>query len=149
MHPQPMNTSETPTIAQVEELLAENRYEVTEVGEGLLRVKDMETGVGFQVVLEGNVLYMSVTLVTVPQATITPDLMRSMLAAETAPATSAFKLVAHDGGKFAVTLNNFCTLQNMGPEDRDDILSLAGYLMADLLEARELLEPAVSGTARR
>jgi hypothetical protein len=30
----------------------------------------------------------------------------------------------------------------MGPEDRDDILSLAGYLIADVIEARELLQPA-------
>jgi hypothetical protein len=28
----------------------------------------------------------------------------------------------------------------MGAEDKDDVLSLANYLMADLLEARDLLE---------
>jgi hypothetical protein len=27
----------------------------------------------------------------------------------------------------------------MGEEDKDDVLSLASYLMADLLEARDLL----------
>jgi hypothetical protein len=144
-----MNTSETPTIEQVEELLAENGYEVSEAGAGLLRVKDMETGVSFQVAMEGNVLYMSVTLTTVPQQNITSELMREMLDSEAAPATSAFKLVAADGGKIAITLNNFCTLQNMGPEDKDDVLSLASYLMADLLQARDLLEPAGTGTARR
>jgi hypothetical protein len=32
----------------------------------------------------------------------------------------------------------------MGPEDEDDILSLAGYLMADVVEARDLLQPAAA-----
>jgi hypothetical protein len=43
-----------------------------------------------------------------------------------------------------VTLNNFCTIQNMGPEDEDDVLSLAGYLMADVVAARDLLQPSAA-----
>jgi hypothetical protein len=35
----------------------------------------------------------------------------------------------------------------MGPEDADDIISLAGYLMADLMEARELLGPTIEAQA--
>jgi hypothetical protein len=132
-----MTTSEPPTISQVEELLAEGGYEVAEAGEGLLRVRNSEMGVSFQVALEGNVLYMSVNLLSVQREQITPELMRQMLSSDTAPATSAFKLVESDG-RVAVTLNNFCMLQKMGPEDRDEVLSLASYLMADLLEAREL-----------
>jgi hypothetical protein len=135
-----MTTNGSPSIAQIEELLAEKGYEVAETEGGVLRVRDLETGVAFRAALEGNVLYMTVTLTAVAERAITPELMRKMLAADNGISTSSFKLI-DAGGKIAVTLNNFCTLQNMGPEDRDDVLSLAAYLMADLLEARELLEP--------
>jgi hypothetical protein len=142
-----MKTSETPAITQVEELLAEKGYEVAEMDNGLLRARDPETGVSFQAALEGNVLYMSVTLTTVPANAVTPELMRKMLAADNGISTSAFKLIEKDG-KIAITLNNFCTLQNMGAEDQDDVLSLAGYLMADLLDARQLLEERLTRAAR-
>jgi hypothetical protein len=140
-----MTRSEIPTIPQVEELLAQNGYEVVEVSGDVLRVRDLETGVTFQAALEGNVLYMSVTLTTVPAKAVTADLMRKMLSADNGISTSAFQLYPAADGKLAVTLNNFCTLQNMGPEDHEDILSLAGYLMADLVAARELLEPVLQG----
>jgi hypothetical protein len=39
----------------------------------------------------------------------------------------------------AVTLNNFCKLQEMGPDDEDDILSCVSFLLADVLHAKELL----------
>jgi hypothetical protein len=142
-----MITSEPPALAQIEELLAEKGYEVAELENGLLKVRDPETGVSFRAALEGNVLDMSVTLTSVPAGAITPELMRKMLAADNGISTSSFKLV-ETAGKVAITLNNFCTLQNMGAEDRDDVLSLASYLMADMLEARELLEP-VAPTAER
>jgi hypothetical protein len=38
-----------------------------------------------------------------------------------------------------VTLNNFCKLQDMGPEDADDILSCAHFLLVDVMSARRLL----------
>ncbi len=132
------------SIAQVAELLAHNGYEVSETGPGVLRVRDLESGVTFRAVLEGNVLFMSVTLMTVPASDITPDLMRKMLSGNNGISTSAFQLYDAADGKTAVTLNNFCTLQNMGPEDEDDILSLASYLMADVVEARDLLQPAAA-----
>jgi hypothetical protein len=69
-----------------------------------------------------------------------------MLSAHNGISTSAFQLYDTAEGKVAVTLNNFCTLQNMGEEDQDDILSLAGYLMADVVEARDLLQPAAAAT---
>ncbi|MDX2154013.1 MAG: hypothetical protein SFV54_24955 [Bryobacteraceae bacterium] len=140
-----MTPTETPTIAQIEELLAQNGYEITELDGDVLRVKDVETGVSFQAVLQGGVLYMTVSLTTVPKAAITPEVMRLMLAHDNGISTSAFQLYDTADGKTAVTLNNFCTLQNMGAEDQDDVLSLAGYLMADLIEARDLLEAKLKG----
>lgn len=140
-------SSETSTISQIHQLLAENGYEVSEIGNDVLRVRDLDTGIAFQAALHGSVLYMSVTLTTVPAGAITPDVMRTMLSGDNGISTSAFQLYDTADGKVAVTLNNFCTLQNMGPEDRDDILSLAGYLMADLIEARNLLEGSLAGTS--
>ncbi len=137
-----MSPSETIPISQVAELLAHNGYDVSEVAPGVLRVRDLDSGVGFQAALEGNVLFMTVQLTIVPAAALTPGLMRKMLSGTNGISTSSFRIYDAAEGKIAVALANFCTLQDMGAEDRDDILSLAGYLMADVVEARELLEPA-------
>ena len=126
-------------ITPIEELLAENGYEVTALGGEVLRVRDPETGIALQAALEGNVLYMSVTLQTVPESSLTPELLRRMLAGDNGISTSSFRLYSAGDSKCTVTLSNFCTLQNLGPEDKDDILSLANYLLADLLEARGLI----------
>jgi hypothetical protein len=132
------------SISQIAELLAHKGYEVAETGEGVLRVRDLETGISIQTVLEGNVLYMTVNLTTVPAAEITAETMRKMLSAHNGISTSAFQLYDVGEGKTAITLNNFCTIQNMGEEDQDDVLSSAGYLRADVLAARDLLEGAAA-----
>lgn len=139
-----MIRSETISISQIAELLAQNGYEVVDGGSGVLDVRDLETGVRFKAALEGNVLFMTVTLTTVPESEITAQVCRKMLAADNGISTSSFQLYPAADGKIAITLNNFCTLQNMGAEDQDDILSLAGYLMADIVEARTLLQPAAA-----
>lgn len=142
-----MTETVAPALSQVRQLLAENGYEVSELGDDVLRVRDIETGVAFQAALNGSILFMSVTLTTLPDESIPTHMLRSMLAGDNGIATSAFRLYPAAENKTAVTLSNFCTLQNMGEEDADDILSLAGYLMADLLEARQLFEGAESGVA--
>lgn len=135
-----------PSLSQVEQLLAESGYEVSETDSGVLRVRDLETGIGFQAALEGNVLFMSVRLTTLDKEA-DPELLQRMLAADNGINTSSFKLHAAADGRPAVTLSNFCKLQNMGPEDCDDILSLAGYLLADSLAAREIVEPSTGAAA--
>ena len=67
---------------------------------------------------------------SVPTSSITVDLLKKLLSGKNGISTSSFRIY-EDGAKTLITLNNFCTLQDMGPEDHDDILSLAGYLMAD------------------
>ncbi|MBC8165615.1 MAG: hypothetical protein H7Y20_07065 [Bryobacteraceae bacterium] len=141
-----MTVSETSTISQVHELLAGNGYEVSDLGNEVLRVRDVHTGISFQAALQENLLFMSVTLTKVDPDTITPEMMGLMLTAENGISTSSFQLYSTEG-QAAITLNNFCTLQNMGAEDEDDILSLAGYLMADLIVARELLKGCLPGTS--
>ncbi len=141
-----MTSSETISLSQVAELLARNGYDIGELASGVLRIRDVQSGVSFQAALEGNVLYMTVTLTTVPAGDVSAEIMRRMLSGRNGISTSAFRLYDAADGKTAITLNNFCKLQDMGLEDQDDILSLAGYLLADVIAARNLLQPA--GAAR-
>jgi hypothetical protein len=89
--------------------------------------------------LQGEILFLSLTCTVVPRSAITPELMGRMLNAENGISTSHFQLYEAGAGKTAVTLNNFCKLQNLGAEDEDDILSCVHFLLADVLSARRLL----------
>ena len=109
-----MIRSDNLSISQVSELLAHNGYEVTETQEGVIRVRELETGVAFQAALQGNVLFMTVNLTSVPESDLTPEVLRKMLAADNGISTSSFQLYPAGDDKTAITLNNFCTLQNMG-----------------------------------
>ena len=91
-----MTPSDTPTISQVQQLLAQNGYEVSDIGSDVLRVRDLDTGVSFQAALQGNVLFLSVTLTTVPRKAVTAQIMQKMLAADNGISTSAFQLYDHD-----------------------------------------------------
>jgi hypothetical protein len=90
-------------------------------------------------VLQGDILYFSLTCTTAPATAITPEVMRKMLASDNGISTSYFQLYDMGSGKVAVTLNNFCKLQDMGTDDEDDILSCVHFLLVDVLEARELI----------
>jgi hypothetical protein len=62
-----------------------------------------------------------------------------MLSGDSGISTSHFQLVKTGDGNVSVTLNNFCKLQDMGPEDEDDILSCVSFLLADVMHAKDLL----------
>ena len=139
-----MTPTETVTISQVAELLAHHGYDVYSAESGVLRVRELHSGISFQAALEGGLLFMSVNLMTVPAADITADVMKKMLSGTNGISTSSFRLYDSGDGKTVVALSNFCKLQDMGKEDEDDILALAGYLLADVVEARDLLQPAAA-----
>jgi len=65
--------------------------------------------------------------------------MRKMLASDNGISTSRFQLYTGADGNVTITLNNFCKLQELGPDDEDDILSCVDFLMADVVHARELI----------
>src|SRR6478735_8670041 len=98
-----MASSENLSISHVAEVLAHSGHEVTHLESGVLRIRDLDSGISFQAVLEGNVLYMTVTLMTVPSGKVTPELMRKMLAADNGISTSAFQLYNAGDGKTAIT----------------------------------------------
>ncbi|MBK9168526.1 MAG: hypothetical protein IPM24_13800 [Bryobacterales bacterium] len=135
----------TPTLAQIEAVLAGNGFEVVEQNESVLQFKEPDTGLTGRAVLEGNILYCTITCLTLPASAVTADLTRRMLDSDNGISTSSFQLYDNNG-TVAVALNNFCVLQNMGPEDESDILSCLSFLLADVYEARELLSD-VAGRA--
>ena len=134
-----MTVTTSPQLGQIHALLAENGYEVSEPASDALRIQEVQSGVSIQAVLQGEILYFSLTCTVVPRSAVTPELMSRMLAAENGISTSYFQLYEAGAGKVAVTLNNFCKLQDMGQEDEDDILSCVHFLLADVLSARRLL----------
>jgi hypothetical protein len=134
-----MTLTTSPQLGQIHALLAENGYEVSEPAPDTLRIQEVESGVTLQAVLQGDILFCSLVCTVVPRAAVTPEIMTSMLDAGNGISTSYFQLYGAGNGKLAITLNNFCKLQEMGPEDEDDILSCVHFLLVDVMSARSLL----------
>ena len=134
-----MTATTAPQLGQIHALLAERGYEVTESSPHGMTIRDVESGVTIQAVLEGQILYLSLICTVVPSAAITADVMRQMLDSGNGISTSAFQLYDAGDGQVAVALNNFCTLQSMGPDDEDDILSCVNFLLVDVMSARRLV----------
>ena len=127
------------SIGPIHALLANKRYLVNDLAENVLRVEEVESGISMRAVLEGEILFLSLTCAVTPAASLTQAVLRKMLAADNGISTSHFQLIDTGDGNVAVTLNNFCKLQDLGPDDEDDILSCVSFLLADVLHAKELL----------
>ena len=132
-------TASTTYLNRIGSLLAEKGYEVSAPGGNTLRIREVTSGVAVQAVLVGEILYLSLTCTVVPSAALTAEVMRKMLAADNGISTSYFQLYEAGDGKVAVTLNNFCKLQDMGTDDEDDIMSCVHFLLVDVMEARQLI----------
>ncbi len=127
------------SLGQIHELLARKRYSVTELDANVLRIQEVESGISLKAVLEGDILFFSLTCMIAPAAKVTPQVMKKMLAADNGISTSHFQLYQAAGEQVAITLNNFCKLQELGPDDEDDILSCVSFLLADVVHARDLI----------
>ncbi len=134
-----MTATTSPQIGQIQALLAEKGYEISETAPDSLKLREPESGVAIQVVLEGDILYFSVVCVVVPRSAITPPIMEKMLDAGNGISTSYFQLYDAGSGQAAVTLNNFCKLQDLGADDQDDILSCVHFLLVDVISAASLV----------
>ncbi len=126
-------------IGQIHALLANKRYSVEELAENVLRIEEVESGISLRAVLEGDILFLSLICLVTPSGSLTSAVLRKMLAADNGISTSHFQLFDVGDGQVAVTLNNFCKLQDLGPDDEDDILSCVSFLLADVVHAKELL----------
>ena len=134
-----MPQTTTSSIGQIHALLANKRYSVNELAENVLRVEETESGISLRAVLEGDILFLSLVCLITPAASLNTAVLRKMLAADNGISTSHFQLYDTGDGNVAVTLNNFCKLQDLGADDEDDILSCVSFLLADVLHAKELL----------
>jgi hypothetical protein len=134
-----MPNATSSTLEQIHALLAAKRYSVTESGDGILRIQEVESGIVVQAVLAGEILYLSLLCMSVPAKSLTADIMRKMLASDNGISTSHFQLYETGDGNVAITLNNFCKLQELGPDDEDDILSCVSFLLADVVHAKDLI----------
>lgn len=139
-----MAPTTTSHLDDIRALLAEKGYEVSEGAGNVLTIRDVNTGIPIHAVLEGDILFLSLTCTTVPQSSLTVEAMRRMLDAGNGISTSCFQIYDTGDGKVAVTLNNFCKLQDMGPEDQDDILSCLNFLLVDVVAARQVLSGVVA-----
>ena len=135
-----MTATVNATLDRIRSMLAEKGYEVSEPAPNTLNIRELESGVPVHAVLEGDILYFSLNCTVVPESSITPEIMGLMLAGDNGISTSAFQLYPAGEGKVAVTLNNFCKLQEMGADDEDDILSCVHFLLVDVMAARTLLK---------
>ena len=134
-----MTQTASSSLGHIHDLLARKRYSVSEVGESVLKIQDVESGISLRAVLQGEILFLSLVCMVARESSITPALMRKMLSAENGISTSHFQLYDTRDGNVAVTLNNFCKLQDLGPEDEDDVLSCVSFLLADVVHAKELI----------
>ncbi len=134
-----MTATTGPQIGQIHALLAERGYEVTDPAANTLRIKELDSGVSIQAVLESDILYFSLACTVVPKSKITASTMQKMLDSDNGISTSYFQLYDTGGGNVAVTLNNFCKLQDLGADDMDDILSCVHFLLVDVISAKRLV----------
>ena len=126
-------------IDEIQATISEEGYEVSLESENVLKVTDTDSGIVLRAVSEDNILFCTVACLTVSKSSLTADFMERMLAADNGISTSAFQVYQRQDGQVAITLNNFCKLQSMGADDRDDILSCLEFLVADVCTARGLL----------
>ena len=134
-----MTPTTAPTLGQIHALLAERGYEVSETAADTLKIRELSSGVTIQVVLQGEILFLTLPCTVVAKQAVTAGIMAKMLDGGNGISTSHFQLYDAGEGKVAITLNNFCKLQEMGPDDEDDILSCVHFLFVDVMSARRLL----------
>ena len=134
-----MTATLAPQLDNIAALLAKQGYDVSQTGPGILNVREVRSGISIRAVLEGGIMFFTLPCMTVTADKLTPDLLKKMLAGENGISTSSFQLYDGPDGKVTIALNNFCKLFDLGPEDEDDLLSCVHFLLADVIEARELL----------
>ena len=134
-----MTSTTSPNLGAIHALLAERGYEVNEPAPDTITIRELDSGVSIQAVLEGEIMFFTLPCITVPRSAVTPEIMATMLASDNGVSTSSFQLYDAGNGDVTITLNNFCKLQDLGPEDEDDILSCVHFLLVDVMTARRLL----------
>jgi len=141
-----MTTQTRLSLEQIHALLARRQYAVQELSDSMLSIQEVESGISLQAALEGEILFLSLVCMIVPESAMTAGIMRKMLDGDNGISTSHFQLYDAGKGQIAITLNNFCKLQDLGAEDEDDILSCVNFLLADVVVAKSLIGADLSAS---
>ncbi len=127
-------------VDELKQLLVEEGFEVIPGEEdNVFRLRELESGVVLTCVLENNILFNTLSCMTMPEDKVTLDLTRVLLDAENGISTSSFQVYKKCNGEVVITLNNFCKLQDLGDEDKDDVISCLNFLNIDVVMARDVL----------
>ena len=121
-------TSTSPNLGAINALLAERGYEVSEPAPDTITIKELDSGVSIQAVLEGDILFLTLPCITVARTAVTPEIMATMLASDNGVSTSSFQLYDAGDGKVTVTDGPFI-------ESKEVIGGYAEVEVADLDEA--------------
>jgi hypothetical protein len=141
-----MTTQTSLSLEQIHALLAGRQYSVREISDSMLSIQEVESGISLRAVLEGEILFLSLVCMAVPAKAVTDAVMKKMLDGNNGISTSHFQLYDAGNGQIAITLNNFCKLQDLGPDDEDDILSCVSFLLADVVLAKSLIGADLSAS---
>ena len=82
-------TSTSPNLGAINALLAERGYEVSEPAPDTITIKELDSGVSIQAVLEGEILFLTLPCIAVARTAVTPEIMATMLAADNGVSTSS------------------------------------------------------------
>ena len=127
---------------KVQAIAAEGGFEIVSAEDDVLTVRHPETGIKITSTLQydddgsGGVLLNTLQCKTVDS--ISEEDKDKMLDAANGIATSGFKVI-DAGKKKIITLNNIAKLQDLGEDDKDDILSCLNFLIVDAFAANNLL----------
>ena len=132
---------ESISVGHVREMLTAAGFAVDDApgGDNVFTVKELESGMTITCALEETVLFNTLPCLTIDASKVTLELTRRLLDADNGVSSSFFQLYDAPGDKVHIALCNFCTLQNLGPEDEDDVLSCLSFLEVDAVSARQLL----------
>jgi len=125
------------TPQDVKNIIKELGYEIVKDGDGLFTIQG-SSGMRMLCAVEESILNVTLPLVTVTKDKITPDVMWDMLRSDNGLATSHVEIIDRGGGKHNVALMNYCKLQELGDDDRDDIETAIEFIELDALKARKL-----------
>lgn len=127
---------------KVQEIVAEGGFEIVSAEDDVLTTRHPETSIKIQSTLQydedgsGGVLLNTLQCKTVDS--VSEEDKDKMLDAANGIATSGFKVI-DAGSRKIITLNNIAKLQDLGADDKDDILSCLNFLIVDAFAANSLL----------
>lgn len=123
----------------VKNIIKELGYELEDESGSVFAVRG-SSGIKILCAVEREILDITVPLVSVPEAKITRELAMAMLWSDNGLTTSHLELVRGKGtNNVRIILMNYCKLQELGDDDRDDIETALEFIELDTVRARKVL----------